>query len=81
MFLFDSITLSYTVFFSSHYCRNEDLKQMLESNKDSAKLDAMRRIVGVCDTFFANKCCCWIIFSVYLHLVVSIAFVVGSPIS
>ncbi|KYO48548.1 AP-3 complex subunit beta-1 isoform X3 [Alligator mississippiensis] len=26
---------------------NEDLKQMLESNKDSAKLDAMRRIVGV----------------------------------
>lgn len=30
------------------YCnRNEDLKQMLESNKDSAKLDAMKRIVGV----------------------------------
>lgn len=27
--------------------RNEDLKQMLESNKDSAKLDAMKRIVGV----------------------------------
>lgn len=31
--------------FSSN--RNEDLKQMLESNKDSAKLDAMKRIVGV----------------------------------
>lgn len=29
--------------------RNEDLKQMLESSKDSAKLDAMKRIVGVCD--------------------------------
>ncbi|XP_051847773.1 AP-3 complex subunit beta-1 isoform X3 [Antechinus flavipes] len=27
--------------------RNEDLKQMLESNKDSAKLDAMKRIVGM----------------------------------
>ncbi|XP_065406134.1 AP-3 complex subunit beta-1 isoform X7 [Chrysemys picta bellii] len=26
---------------------NEDLKQMLESNKDSAKLDAMKRIVGM----------------------------------
>lgn len=34
------------------YRRNEDLKQMLESNKDSAKLDAMKRIVGVCDFFF-----------------------------
>lgn len=33
------------------YRRNEDLKQMLESNKDSAKLDAMKRIVGVCDFF------------------------------
>ncbi|XP_072462508.1 AP-3 complex subunit beta-1 isoform X6 [Notamacropus eugenii] len=27
--------------------RNEDLKQMLESSKDSAKLDAMKRIVGM----------------------------------
>lgn len=33
------------------YCRNEDLKQMLESSKDSAKLDAMKRIVGVCNFF------------------------------
>uniref|UniRef100_A0A7M4G2J8 AP-3 complex subunit beta n=1 Tax=Crocodylus porosus TaxID=8502 RepID=A0A7M4G2J8_CROPO len=33
--------------FSSDTKKNEDLKQMLESNKDSAKLDAMRRIVGV----------------------------------
>uniref|UniRef100_A0A8C8BLV4 AP complex subunit beta n=1 Tax=Otus sunia TaxID=257818 RepID=A0A8C8BLV4_9STRI len=29
------------------YHRNEDLKQMLESSKDSAKLDAMKRIVGM----------------------------------
>uniref|UniRef100_A0A8C0H2V5 Uncharacterized protein n=1 Tax=Chelonoidis abingdonii TaxID=106734 RepID=A0A8C0H2V5_CHEAB len=36
--------------FSSDTKKNEDLKQMLESNKDSAKLDAMKRIVGVCDT-------------------------------
>ncbi|KAM3940045.1 AP-3 complex subunit beta-1 isoform 2-T2 [Leptodactylus fuscus] len=27
--------------------KNEDLKQMLESNKDSAKLEAMKRIVGM----------------------------------
>lgn len=33
------------------YHRNEDLKQMLESSKDSAKLDAMKRIVGVCHFF------------------------------
>ncbi|XP_032260034.1 AP-3 complex subunit beta-1 isoform X2 [Phoca vitulina] len=33
--------------FSSDLKKNEDLKQMLESNKDSAKLDAMKRIVGM----------------------------------
>ncbi|KAM8779073.1 AP-3 complex subunit beta-1 [Rhynchonycteris naso] len=33
--------------FSSDVKKNEDLKQMLESNKDSAKLDAMKRIVGL----------------------------------
>ncbi|XP_064413648.1 AP-3 complex subunit beta-1 isoform X1 [Latimeria chalumnae] len=33
--------------FSIDYKKNEDLKQMLESNKDSAKLEAMKRIVGM----------------------------------
>ncbi|XP_036618795.1 AP-3 complex subunit beta-1 isoform X1 [Trichosurus vulpecula] len=33
--------------FSSDLKKNEDLKQMLESSKDSAKLDAMKRIVGM----------------------------------
>ncbi|XP_077673125.1 AP-3 complex subunit beta-1 isoform X2 [Eretmochelys imbricata] len=33
--------------FSSDTKKNEDLKQMLESNKDYAKLDAMKRIVGM----------------------------------
>uniref|UniRef100_A0A8C6V7W5 AP-3 complex subunit beta n=1 Tax=Neogobius melanostomus TaxID=47308 RepID=A0A8C6V7W5_9GOBI len=28
-------------------CRNEDLKEMLESNKESHKLEAMKRIVGL----------------------------------
>uniref|UniRef100_A0A672JX94 AP-3 complex subunit beta n=1 Tax=Sinocyclocheilus grahami TaxID=75366 RepID=A0A672JX94_SINGR len=28
-------------------CRNEDLKEMLESNKESLKLEAMKRIVGL----------------------------------
>ncbi|XP_033928921.1 AP-3 complex subunit beta-1 isoform X2 [Melopsittacus undulatus] len=33
--------------FCSDTKKNEDLKQMLESSKDSAKLDAMKRIVGM----------------------------------
>ncbi|XP_042304244.1 AP-3 complex subunit beta-1 isoform X2 [Sceloporus undulatus] len=33
--------------FSSDTKKNDDLKQMLESNKDSAKLDAMKRVVGM----------------------------------
>ena len=28
-------------------CRNDDLKEMLESNKESLKLEAMKRIIGV----------------------------------
>uniref|UniRef100_A0A2D4JYR7 Clathrin/coatomer adaptor adaptin-like N-terminal domain-containing protein n=1 Tax=Micrurus paraensis TaxID=1970185 RepID=A0A2D4JYR7_9SAUR len=33
--------------FSGDGKKNEDLKQMLESSKDSAKLEAMKRIVGM----------------------------------
>ncbi|XP_069794282.1 AP-3 complex subunit beta-1 isoform X2 [Narcine bancroftii] len=33
--------------FSTDYKKNEDLHQMLESNKDSLKLEAMKRIVGM----------------------------------
>ncbi|XP_059381897.1 AP-3 complex subunit beta-1-like [Carassius carassius] len=33
--------------FSADYKKNEDLKEMLESNKDSLKLEAMKRIVGL----------------------------------
>ncbi|KAM8962157.1 AP-3 complex subunit beta-1 [Pelodytes ibericus] len=33
--------------FSIDLKKNEDLKQMLESNKDSAKLEAMKRIIGM----------------------------------
>ncbi|GCB68344.1 hypothetical protein scyTo_0005287 [Scyliorhinus torazame] len=33
--------------FSADYKKNEDLHQMLESNKDSLKLEAMKRIVGM----------------------------------
>jgi AP-3 complex subunit beta len=32
---------------SSLYFRHDDLKQMLDSNKDSLKLEAMKRIIGV----------------------------------
>lgn len=28
-------------------CRHEDLKTMLDSNKDNLKLEAMKRIIGV----------------------------------
>lgn len=31
----------------SSVLRNEDLKEMLESNKESLKLEAMKRVVGV----------------------------------
>ncbi|XP_078419308.1 AP-3 complex subunit beta-1 isoform X1 [Cetorhinus maximus] len=33
--------------FSADYKKNEDLHQMLESNKDSLKLEAMKRVVGM----------------------------------
>lgn len=36
--------LAYTVTLSP---RHEDLKQMLDSNKDGLKLEAMKRIIGV----------------------------------
>lgn len=31
----------------SNFFRHEDLKQMLDSNKDGLKLEAMKRIIGV----------------------------------
>ena len=36
--------------------RHEDLKQMLDSNKDNLKLDAMRRIIGVRDVWSIDRC-------------------------
>lgn len=33
--------------FSTDYKKNEDLKEMLESNKESLKLEAMKRVVGL----------------------------------
>lgn len=29
------------------FCRHEDLKQMLDTNKDGLKLEAMKRIIGM----------------------------------
>ncbi|XP_061763871.1 AP-3 complex subunit beta-1 isoform X2 [Nerophis ophidion] len=34
-------------FFSADFKKNEDLKEMLESNKESLKLEAMKRVVGL----------------------------------
>lgn len=34
-------------FFGNDYKKHEDLKMMLDSNKDSQKLDAMKRIIGM----------------------------------
>ncbi|XP_078684909.1 AP-3 complex subunit beta-1-like isoform X4 [Branchiostoma floridae x Branchiostoma belcheri] len=34
-------------FFSADYKKHDDLKQMLDSNKDNLKLEAMKRIVGM----------------------------------
>jgi hypothetical protein len=42
--------LTYFYFVVNILCflyRHEDLKQMLDSNKDSLKLEAMKRIIGV----------------------------------
>ncbi|CAF4177823.1 unnamed protein product, partial [Rotaria sordida] len=39
-----STTLS---IFALDYKKHEDLKQMLDSNKDNLKLEAMRRIIGM----------------------------------
>uniref|UniRef100_A0A4W5MJV1 Adaptor related protein complex 3 subunit beta 1 n=1 Tax=Hucho hucho TaxID=62062 RepID=A0A4W5MJV1_9TELE len=33
--------------FSTNFKKNDDLKEMLESNKDSLKLDAMKRIIAL----------------------------------
>lgn len=33
--------------FITNYFRHDDLKEMLDSNKDSLKLEAMKRIIGV----------------------------------
>jgi len=33
------------------YCRHDDLKSMLDSSKDNLKLEAMKRIIGVCLSF------------------------------
>lgn len=33
--------------FHADYKRHDDLKQMLDSSKDSLKLEAMKRIIGV----------------------------------
>ena len=37
------------------FFRHNDLKQMLDSNKDSLKLEAMKRIIGVHDFHFNLK--------------------------
>lgn len=54
--------------------RNEDLKEMLESSKESLKLEAMKRVVGVsasqdfslCINRFSGR---WIKISVYFQLI------------
>lgn len=35
------------VIFLFFLCRHDDLKDMLDSNKDNLKLEAMKRIIGV----------------------------------
>ncbi len=40
--------------FHADYKRHDDLKQMLDSNKDSLKLEAMKRIIGVRPTPFTR---------------------------
>ena len=37
------------------YCRHDDLKSMLDSSKDNLKLEAMKRIIGVCFDVLARR--------------------------
>lgn len=54
--IFHSDYKKYIVLLQKHYmlknlhftpCRHEDLKEMLDSNKDNLKLEAMKRVIGV----------------------------------
>lgn len=40
------------------WCRHDDLKEMLDSNKDSLKLEAMKRIVAVGVVTSRDHCWC-----------------------
>lgn len=40
------------------WCRHDDLKEMLDSNKDSLKLEAMKRIVAV-GVVATGRVRCW----------------------
>lgn len=43
------------MFFFYFFFRHDDLKEMLDSNKDSLKLEAMKRIVAVSITVWSSK--------------------------
>jgi len=47
----------------NHFGRHEDLKQMLDSNKDNLKLEAMKRIIGVSNAAycFMHRCFVFIV--------------------
>jgi len=58
-----------------HSCdRHEDLKQMLDSNKDNLKLEAMKRIIGVSTTavifiaVYENNCLSILFTWLYLYV-------------
>ena len=43
-------------FFNADFKKHDDLKQMLDSSKDSAKLDAMRRIISMVRSSNSTVC-------------------------
>lgn len=45
-------TFLLNIFFMLCNYRYEDLKCMLDGNKDGLKLEAMKRIIGVCDCIY-----------------------------
>lgn len=46
------------------FCRHEDLKTMLDGNKDNLKLEAMKRIIGVSN--YLSLCVFCFFFTVYI---------------
>lgn len=49
------VNKKYVIMYLKYFYRHEDLKQMLDSNKDGLKLEAMKRIIGVISQLYLSN--------------------------